>query len=134
MKVLVAESETWLRDVLLGWLGEAGFEMVGCPGPEGPDFRSLDKPVVVLTGFEDTLRPLPGDRAAVLRRPPDREDVIRAVKVLLLGKELRPGPGLDTVPEVEAPGMGTADGPATELERGCTAGKGPPRDRENLVP
>lgn len=38
MKVLVAESETWLRDVLLGWLREAGFEVVGWPGPEGPDF------------------------------------------------------------------------------------------------
>ncbi len=148
MKVLVAESEAWLRDVLLSWLREAGFEVVGCPGPEGPDFlcagtrkegcplaedadavvldlelesdllmcgvaawellhyyRSLDKPVVVLTGFEDALRPLPGDRIAVLRRPPDRHDLVRAIKGLLLAKELHPVPDRETFPEVEAPGM-----------------------------
>jgi len=147
MKVLVVESEAWARDLLVPRLKEAGFEVVTCPGPQGPDFdcagaskegcplaedadaivldlelasdllvcgvaawellhyyRSVDKPVVVLTGFEDAIGPLPGDRIAVLRRPPDPDELVEAIRVLLLTKELHPAPERETIPEVEAPG------------------------------
>lgn len=69
-------------------------------------YRSLDKPVVVLTGFEDAIRPLPGDRIAVLSRPPDRDRLVEAVRVLLLTKELHPEPERETIQEVEVAGVG----------------------------
>lgn len=46
--------------------------------------RSRDKPVLVLAGSDDLVRPVPGDRLGVLRRPPDREAFLEAVRVLLL--------------------------------------------------
>lgn len=46
-------------------------------------YRSRDKPVLVLAGAEDLIRPVPGDRLGVLRRPPDREAFLEAVRVLL---------------------------------------------------
>ena len=155
MKVLVVESEEWVRDLLVPWLQDAGFQVVVCPGPQGPDFscpgatkegcplaegaelivldlelesdllmcgvagwellhyyRSLDKPVVVLTGFEDAIRPLPGDRIAVLPRPPDRDGLVEAIRVLLLTKELHPASERETIQEVEVAGDGS-DGRTT---------------------
>jgi len=62
-------------------------------------YRSRDKPVLVLAGADDLVRPVPGDRLGVLRRPPDRETFLEAVRVLLLDHPLAPaGPG-----EVGAP-------------------------------
>jgi DNA-binding response OmpR family regulator len=155
MSVLVVESEEWIRDLLVPWLQEAGFQVVTCPGPQGPGFscagatkvgcqlaegaelivldlelesdllvcgeagwellyyyRSLDKPVVVLTGFEDAIRPLPSDRIAVFPRPPDRDGIVEAIRVLLLTKELHPAPERETIPEVEVAGVGS-DGRST---------------------
>jgi DNA-binding response OmpR family regulator len=152
MKVLIVESEGWVRDLLEPWLQEAGLQVVTCPGPQGPGFscagatregcrlaedadvivldlelesdllmcgvaawellhyyRSLDKPVVVLTGFEDAIRPLPGDRIAVLSRPPDRDGLVEAIRVLLLTKELHPAPERETIQEVEVVGVGSHD-------------------------
>lgn len=149
MSVLVVESEEWIRDLLVPWLEDAGFDVISCPGPQGPEFvcagatkegcslaedaelivldlelesdllacgvagwellhyyRSLDKPVVVLTGFEDAIRPLPSDRIAVLPRPPDRDGLVEAIRVLLLSKELRPAPERETIQEVEVAGVG----------------------------
>ena len=150
MKVLVVESEDWLRELLVPWVREAGFEVLTCPGPQEPDFdcagasrdgcplgesadliildlalesdllvcgvaawellhyyRSLDKPVVVLTGVGDAIRPLPGDRIAVLRRPPDRDALVEAIRVLLLIKQLRPTPEPERAPDVLVPGAGS---------------------------
>jgi DNA-binding response OmpR family regulator len=147
MKVLVVESEEWIRDLLVPWLRDAEFQVVTCPGPQGPDFicagatkegcplakdaelivldlelesdllmcgvaawellhyyRSMDKPVVVLTGFEDAIRPLPDDRIAVLSRPPDRDGLVEAIRVLLLKKELHPASERETIQEVEVVG------------------------------
>jgi DNA-binding response OmpR family regulator len=58
-------------------------------------YRSRDRPVLVLTGRDDLVRPVPGDRLGVLRRPPEREAFLEAVRVLLLGGPLAPagGPG-----------------------------------------
>jgi DNA-binding response OmpR family regulator len=147
MNVLVVESEDWLRERIIPWIREAGFEVLTCPGPQGPDFdcagvsrngcplaesadlivldlelesdllvcgvaawellhyyRSLDKPVVVLTGFGDAIRPLPGDRLAVLRRLPDRDELVEAIRVLLLMKELHPTAEPEWAPDVLVPG------------------------------
>jgi len=152
MKVLVVESEGWVRDLLVPWLEDAGFDVMTCPGPQGPEFvcagatkegcplaedaelivldlelesdllmcgvaawellhyyGSLDKPVVVLTGFEDAIRPLPGDRIAVLPRPPDRDGLVEAIRVLILTKELHPAPERETIQEVEVVGVGSDD-------------------------
>jgi DNA-binding response OmpR family regulator len=70
-------------------------------------YRSLDKPVVVLTRLEDAIRPLPGDRIAVLPRPPDRDDLVEAIRVLLLTTELHPAPERETIQEVEVAGVGS---------------------------
>jgi len=70
-------------------------------------YRFLDKPVVVLTGFEDAIRLLPGDRIAVLPRPPDRDGLVEAIRVLLLKKELHPAPERETIQEVEVVGDGS---------------------------
>lgn len=67
-------------------------------------YRSLDRPVVVLSGIEDAIRPLPGDRLAVLRRPPDRDALVQAIRVLLLIKELHPDAEPESIPDVLAPG------------------------------
>lgn len=147
MKILVVESEEWLCELVIPWVREAGFEVVTCPGPQGPDFdcagattygcplaedaglvvldlelesdlmvcgvaawellhyyRSLDKPVVVLTAAGDPTRPLPEQRIAVLRRPPDRTALVEAIRVLLLSKELHPAPEPESVPDVLVPG------------------------------
>lgn len=57
-------------------------------------YRSLDKPVLVLAGADDLSRPVPGDRLGVLRRPPDRETFLEAVRVLLMdGPVPSPRPG-----------------------------------------
>jgi DNA-binding response OmpR family regulator len=147
MNVLVVESEDWLRERIIPWIREAGFEVLACPGPQGPDFdcagasrygcplgesadlivldlelesdllvcgvaawellhyyRSLDKPVVALTGFGDAIRPLPGDRLAVLRRLPDRDELVEAIRVLLLTKELHPTAESESAPDVLVPG------------------------------
>ena len=147
MKVLIVESEDWLRDRLIPWVREAGFQVLSCPGPQGPDFdcagasrygcplgeaadlivldlelesdllvcgvaawellhyyRSLDKPVVVLTGFDDAIQPLPGDRIAVLRRPPDRDALVEAIRVLLLIKQLHALGEPESTPDVLVPG------------------------------
>jgi len=147
MKVLVVESEKRLRELLIPWVCEAGFEVLTCPGPQGPEFdcagasrygcpiaehadlivldldlesdllvcgvaawellhyyRSLDKPVVVLTGIGDAIRPLPGDRIAVLRRPPDRDALVEAIRVLLLTKQLHPTAEPESAPDVLMPG------------------------------
>lgn len=154
MNVLVVESEDRLREPLVSWVREADFDVVMCPGPQGPDFdcagasrsgcplaesadlvvldlelesdllmcgvaawellhyyRSLDKPVVVVCGIDDAIRPLPGDRIAVLRRPPDREAFVEAIKVLLLVKERQPTPEPESVPDVLAPGGRVSSGP-----------------------
>lgn len=63
-------------------------------------YRSLDKPVVVLSGIGDPIRPLPGDRIAVLRRLPDRDELLEAIRVLALIKELHPIAEPETVPDV----------------------------------
>ena len=153
MKVLVVESEDWLRDRLIPWVREAGFEVLTCPGPQGPDFdcagasrygcplgesadlivldlelesdlmlcgeaawellhyyRSLDKPVVVLTGFDDAIQPLPGDRITVLRRPPDRDALTEAIRVLLLMKQLHPTAAAESSPDVLVSGGSRAIG------------------------
>ena len=147
MTVLVVESQDWLRDRLVRWIGEAGFEVLACPGPQGPDFRcaaagrsgcplaesadvlvldlelesdllvcgvaawellhyyrSLDKPVVLLCGIEDPIRPLPGDRVSVLRRLPDRDELVEALHVLVLNKQLHPTAEPETIPDVLVPG------------------------------
>jgi DNA-binding response OmpR family regulator len=149
MRVLVVESEEWIRDLVVPWFQEGGFKVVTCPGPQGPEFvcagaakegcplaedpdlivldlelesdllvcgvagwellhyyRSLDKPVVVLTGLEDAIRPLPSDRIAVLPRPRDRDGLVEAIRVLLLSKELCPAPERETIQEVEVAGVG----------------------------
>ena len=154
MKVLVVESEDWLRGLLVPWVLEAGFEVLTCPGPEEPDFdcagatrhgcplaesadlivldlelesdllvcgvaawellhyyRSLDRPVVVLWGIDDPMRPLPCDRIAVLRRPPDRDAVVEAIWVLLLTRQLHPSVEPETVPDVLMAGAGAASRP-----------------------
>ena len=132
---------------MIPWVHEAGFEVVACPGPQGPDFdcagassygcplaedadlvvldlelesdlmvcgvaawellhyyRSLDKPVVVLTAPGDPTRPLPEQRIAVLRRPPDRSALVEAIRVLLLAKDLYPAPEPESAPDVLVPG------------------------------
>jgi hypothetical protein len=147
MKVLVVESEDWLRDRLMSWVREAGAEAVTCPGPQGPGFdcagasrygcplgesadliildlelesdlmvcgvaawellhyyRSLDKPVVVLSGAGDPVRPLPSDRMAILRRPPDRDELVEAIRVLALAKLCHPTAERETVTDVLVPG------------------------------
>ena len=143
MKVLLVESEAWLREPIVPRVREAGFEVLTCPGPQGPDFdcagpsmygcllgesadlivldlelesdlllcgvaawellhyyRSLDKPVIVLTGFDDAIQPLPGNRIAVLRRPPDRDALVEAIRVLLMMKEIRPTTERESAPDV----------------------------------
>jgi len=67
---------------------------------------------VVLTGFEDAIRPLPDDRIAVLPRPPDRDGLVEAIRVLLLTKELHPASERETIQEVEVAGDGS-DGRTT---------------------
>ena len=147
MNVLVVESEDWLRERIIPWIREAGFEVLTCPGPQGPDFdcagasrygcplaesadlivldlelesdllvcgvaawellhyyRSLGKPVVVLSGIGDAIRPLPGDRLAVLRRLADRDELVEAIRVLLLMKELHPTGEPELAPDVLVPG------------------------------
>ncbi|HXF72567.1 MAG TPA: hypothetical protein VNO79_08175 [Actinomycetota bacterium] len=47
-------------------------------------YRSRDKPVVVLAGGDDLVRPALGDRLGVLRRPPRRGTLLEAVRVLLM--------------------------------------------------
>ena len=147
MTILVVESQDWLRDRLVHWIREAGFEVLACPGPQGPDFRcagasrfgcrlaesaavvvldlelesdlqvygiaawellhyyrSLDKPVVVLSGIEDPIRPLPGDRISVLPRLPDHDELVEAIHVLALNKQLHPMAEQEMVPDVLVPG------------------------------
>ena len=72
-------------------------------------YRSLGRPVVVLSGTEDALTPVPGDRIAVLRRPPGRKSLVDAVRVLLLLDELRPDIALESVPDVVVAGTGRLD-------------------------
>jgi hypothetical protein len=79
-------------------------------------YRSLDKPVVVLTGFGDAIRPLPGDRIAVLRRPPDRDAFVEAIGLLLLMKELHPTAEPESAPDLLVPG-GCAPSRASPLTR-----------------
>jgi hypothetical protein len=147
MNVLVVESEDWLRERIIPWIREAGFEVLTCPGPQGPDFdcagasrygcplaesadlivldlelesdllvcgvaawellhyyRSLDKPVVVLSGIGDAIQPLPDDRLAVLPRLADRDELVEAIRVLLLTKELHPTAEPESTPDVLVPG------------------------------
>jgi CheY-like chemotaxis protein len=72
-------------------------------------YRSLGRPVVVLSGTEDALTPVPGDRIAVLRRPPEHDSLIDAVRVLLLLNELHPDTALESVPDVVVAGTGPFD-------------------------
>jgi CheY-like chemotaxis protein len=67
-------------------------------------YRSLDKPVVVLTGAEDPARPFPSNRIAVLRRPPDHDALVEAIRSLLLIKELHPEPEAERAPDVRVAG------------------------------
>lgn len=69
-------------------------------------YRSLGRPVVVLSGTEDALTPVRGDRIAVLRRPPGHKSLVDAVRVLLLLDELHPDTALQSVPDVVVPGTG----------------------------
>jgi hypothetical protein len=71
-------------------------------------YRSLDKPVVLLSGIGDPIRPLPGDRIAVLRRLPDQDELVEAIHLLALVKRLHPTAEPETVPDVLVPG-GSAD-------------------------
>lgn len=147
MNVLVVESDDGFRELYSTWLQAAGFDVLGCPGSQEPDFecagasrygcpladtadlivldlelqsdlllcgvaawellqyyRSVDRPVVVLSGADDAIRPLPGDRMAVLRHRPDRDALIEAIHVLLLAKELHPSAGPESLPDVPVPG------------------------------
>lgn len=163
MKLLLVESEGWLGELLAGWLREEGFEVVVCPGPQGPDFscrgmaregcplahdadvvvldleldsdlllcgvpawellhlyRRLGKRVIVLAGSEDVMRPLPGDRLAVLRRPPERETLSEAVGILVAEE---PGPEAEEpyIVDVEVPG--TRRRSRRRLDPGPTSGQ-----------
>src|ERR671910_330346 len=112
VNVLVVESDEAVRESIVAWLSEAGFDVQACPGPQEPEFecagasrygcpladssdlvvldlelesdlllcgvaawellhyyRSLGRPVVVLSGTEDALTPVPGDRIAGPREP-----------------------------------------------------------------
>lgn len=69
-------------------------------------YRSLGRPVVVLSGTEDALTPVRGDRIAVLRRPPEHKNLVDAVRVLLLLDELKLDTALESVPDVVVPGTG----------------------------
>ena len=73
--------------------------------------RSIERPVVVLWGIDDPMRPLPGDRIAVLRRPPDRDAVVETTRVLLLTKQLHPNAEPEMVPDVVMPGNGATSRP-----------------------
>jgi len=39
--VLVVEHDAELRDRMGGWLEEAGFDVLACPGPTGPDYTCV---------------------------------------------------------------------------------------------
>ncbi len=83
---LWVEGDTFLS-------GTAGWELLFY-------YRSLGKPVVVLTDPHDPIRPLQEEGVAVLRRPADRPSLLRAVRGLLAGAEWTPrGPGEETVPD-----------------------------------
>lgn len=69
-------------------------------------YRSLGRPVVVLTGTEDAFTPVSGDRIAVLRHPPEHKSLVDAVRVLLLLDELQPDTALESAPDVVVPGTG----------------------------
>ena len=62
-------------------------------------------------GIDDPMRPLPGDRIAVLRRPPDRDAVVETTRVLLLTKQLHPNAEPEMVPDVVMPGNGATSRP-----------------------
>src|ERR687897_673846 len=152
VNVLVVESDEALRESIVAWLSEAGFDVQSCPGPQEPEFecagasrygcpladssdlvvldlelesdlllcgvaawellhyyRSLGRPVGVLSGTEDAPTPVPGDRIAVLRRPPERKILVDAVRVLLLLDELHPDTALESVPDVVVAGTGRLD-------------------------
>jgi hypothetical protein len=70
-------------------------------------YRSLDKPVVVLSGIGDPVRPLPGDRIAVLRRLPNHDELVETIRVLALIKQLHPTAESETAPDVLVPGGST---------------------------
>jgi CheY-like chemotaxis protein len=72
-------------------------------------YRSLGRPVVVLSGTEDALMPVPGDRIAVLRRPPEHKSLVDAVRVLLLLDDIHPDTALESVPDVVVAGTGRWD-------------------------
>jgi hypothetical protein len=40
-RVLVVEGSGDLRDRIGGWLEEAGYEVMACPGPQCPEYRCL---------------------------------------------------------------------------------------------
>jgi CheY-like chemotaxis protein len=47
-------------------------------------YLSMDKPIVALTDGSDALIPAPQEGIAVLRRPPERTQLLRAVRGLLV--------------------------------------------------
>jgi len=61
-------------------------------GPPGWEillyYMGLRKPVVVITGGLDPVRPVPDDQTVVLLRPPDRATLVRAVRRVLADQPL----------------------------------------------
>jgi CheY-like chemotaxis protein len=123
--VLVVESEGARREEMGAWLEDEGFDVLACPGPQGPghvcvaatsgrcpleesaDVVILDMhldsdaafegtpawelllfylergdQIVALSGVDDAVRPRSDEGVLVLQRPPDRRELVRAVRKL----------------------------------------------------
>jgi CheY-like chemotaxis protein len=136
--VLVVENDYDRRFEMGGWLEDAGFDVLVCPGPRAPSYTCLaaddrDCPlatvadvvvldmhlasdeamqgtpgwelllyyldrgprVVAIAGDPDSFRPRPDADVAVLRRPPDRRELIGAVNRLIRDRANGAGHGHD---------------------------------------
>jgi CheY-like chemotaxis protein len=136
--VLVVEPDHDRLFDIGGWLEDAGYEVLLCPGPRAPSYECVaahngDCPlakaadvvmldmhlasddamqgipgwelllyyldrgakVVALSGDPDSFRPRPDHEVAVVRRPPDRRELIGAVTRLLSVRAHGAGDGHD---------------------------------------